>query len=228
MDAALTRSKWNKLQLVLCAVVLAAAGLGRAEIIDRVAVVVGDRVVTESEMLLQMRVAALLDGEPVNLSAVAKRQAAERLIEQTLIRREIDLSRYPTPGTAEAETSLANARKDPRLAADEDFASELARYQVSEADVRQQVLWQLTLLRFVEYRFRPALAISDEDLKRYYDTQFVPRWKRFVAEAPPSFEDSRAEIESAVAERMLDDALDRWLKQARAQTRIRFREEVFR
>lgn len=200
----------------------------RAEIIDRVAVIVGDRVVTESEMLLQLRVAALLDGEPVDLGAAARRQAAERLIVQTLIRREIDLSRYPMPGVPEAEASLAAARKEPHLASDEDFAAALARYRVSEEDVRQQLLWQLTLLRFVDFRFRPALAISEEDLKSYYETQFLPRWKKLTTQAPPPFDDSRAEIENAVAEHMLDEALERWLKQARAQTRIRFREEVFR
>jgi hypothetical protein len=170
---------------------LAAAGAGRAEIIDRVAVVIGERVITESEMLLQMRVAAFLDAEPVKLDAAGKRQAAERLIAQTLIRREMELSRAPTPNLPEADAVLATVRKQPRLAGEEKFAAELARYQIGEEDLRQQLLWQLTLLRFVEYRFRSA-------------------------------------VEKAGSERLLDQELERWLKQARAQTRIRFREEVFR
>jgi hypothetical protein len=153
-------------------------------------------------MLLQMRVTAFLNADSANLDAASKRQAAERLIAQTLIRREMDLSRYPAPSLPEADAVLATLRKEPRFAGDEKFAGELARYEVTEEDVRQQLLWQLTLLRFVEYRFRPAVA--------------------------PSFDDSRPETEKAVSDRMLDDALERWLKQARAQTRIRFREEVFR
>ena len=212
---------------------LLAAGAARAEIIDRVAVLVGDRVITQSEMLLQMRVAAFLNGAPPNLDAANKRQAAERLIAQTLIRREMDLSRYPAPNLPEADAVLATLRKEPRLAGDEKFAGELARYEVGEEDVRQQLLWQLTLLRFVEYRFRPAVAPSEQDLRGYYEKQFLPRWRKRNAPpgcplGPPSFDDSLLEIEKAVSDRMLDDALERWLKQARAQTRIRFREEVFR
>ncbi|MBI4874334.1 MAG: hypothetical protein HY822_06860 [Acidobacteria bacterium] len=205
------------------------AGLGQAEIIDRVAVVVADRIVTQSEILLQMRVAAFLDGEPVDLSAARRRQAAERLIEQMLVRREIELSRYPVPDLPEADALLAKIRKqEPRLSAGESFRAELARYEIGEEDVRQQLLWQLTLLRFVEYRFRPAVAPSEDDLKGYYDKQYVPRWKQLSTQPVPSYEDSRAEIEATVSGRLLDDALERWLKQARAQARIRFREEVFR
>jgi len=215
--------------LGLTLLLLLAAGSARAEIIDRVAVLVGDRVITQSEMLLQMRVAAFLNADPVNLDAANKRQAAERLIAQTLIRREMDLSRYPAPNLPEADAVLATLRKEPRFAGDEKFAGELARYEVTEEDVRQQLLWQLTLLRFVEYRFRPAVAPSEQDLRGYYEKQFLPRWRKRNAPPPaPSFDDSLPEIEKAVSDRMLDDALERWLKQARAQTRIRFREEVFR
>jgi hypothetical protein len=170
---------------------LAAAGAGRAEIIDRVAVVVGERVIAESEMLLQMRVAAFLNAAPVKLDAAGKRQAAERLIAQTLIRREMELSRAAAPHLPEADALLATLRQEPRLGGEEKFAAELARYEIGEEEVRQQLLWQLTLLRFVEYRFRPA-------------------------------------GEKAGSERLLDQALERWLKQARAQTLIRFREEVFK
>jgi hypothetical protein len=205
-----------------------AAGGGRAEIIDRVAMIVGDRVITQSEMLLQMRVAAFLNGNPVDLSAAERRNAAERLIAQTLIRREMDLSRYPPADMPEADAALAALRKEPRFDTDEKFAAELARYGISEEDVRQQLLWQLTLLRFIELRFRPALAVTESELQDYYTKQFVPRWKKLTTGAAPSFEDSRAEIEKAVGDRMLDDALERWLKQARAQTMLRFREEVFR
>lgn len=206
-----------------------AAVAGRAEIIDRVAVVVADRVVTQSEILLQLRLAAFLDGDPADLSATGRRQAAERLIEQMLVRREMELSRYPVPDPPEADALLARIRnQEPRLESDEKLRAELERYELGEEDLRQQLLWQLTLLRFVEYRFRPAVAPSEDELKVYYEKQYVARWKQLSTQPVPSYLDSRAEIESVVTQRLLDDALDRWLKQARSQTRIRFREEVFR
>ncbi len=69
-----------------------------AEIIDRIVITVGNQVITQSQVDDEIRVTAFLNHEKVDLSAAARKQAASRLIEQALIKREMDLSRYPLPG----------------------------------------------------------------------------------------------------------------------------------
>src|SRR6266498_3287027 len=69
----------------------------RAEIIDRVAVVVGNRVITESEILREVRLTAFLNGEPLDFGAASRRKTAERLVEQRLIRNEMESNLYPIP-----------------------------------------------------------------------------------------------------------------------------------
>src|SRR5438046_1912632 len=76
----------------------------RAEIIDRVAVVVGNSVITESEILREIRLTAFLNGEPLDFSPASKRKTAERLVEQRLIRIEADSSLYPPPEPDAVET----------------------------------------------------------------------------------------------------------------------------
>lgn len=44
----------------------------------------------------------------------------------------------------------------------------------------------------------------------------------------PPLEEAYASIEELLTMRKVDAALDEWVKQTRALTRIRFREEVFR
>ena len=90
-------------------VLLLAAGMTAlltAEVVDRVAVVVGTNVITESELLREVRLTEFLNGEPLDLSPEKKRAAAERLVDQQLIRTEMELGRYPQPGTAEADKVL--------------------------------------------------------------------------------------------------------------------------
>ena len=90
-------------------VLLLAAGftmLLAAEVVDRVAVVVGTNVITESELLREVRLTQFLNGEPLDLSPEKKRAAAERLVDQQLIRTEMELSRYPQPGTEEENKVL--------------------------------------------------------------------------------------------------------------------------
>src|SRR5688572_25991518 len=81
--------------------VLAAAVCG-GEIIDRVAVTVGPSVITESELRRELRITAFLDGRELDLGSAAKRAAGDRLIDQRLIRREIETSRYPVSSDPEA------------------------------------------------------------------------------------------------------------------------------
>ena len=61
--------------------VLIAASV-QAEIIDRIAVRVGTEVITDSEIVREIRLTAFFNSEPVQMSAQQKRKTAERLIEQ--------------------------------------------------------------------------------------------------------------------------------------------------
>ena len=47
----------------------------------------------------------------------------------------------------------------------------LATYELSESTLRQHLESQLVALRFVEYRFRPDAAVSDEDIETAYRRQ---------------------------------------------------------
>jgi hypothetical protein len=64
-----------------------ALGFAQAETLDRIAVSMGQDVITESQLILDLRVVAFLDRKPVNLSGAARRESAQRLVDQILIRR---------------------------------------------------------------------------------------------------------------------------------------------
>src|SRR5690349_15371603 len=89
--------------IVLGLTVVASASL--AETLDRIAVSVGQEVITESRVILDLRVAAFLDQKPVDLSAAAKRQSAARLVDQLLILREAVESHVTLP-SVEATAGL--------------------------------------------------------------------------------------------------------------------------
>lgn len=205
--------------VVVLLVTLALGAAAPGEIIDRTVAVVGAGVVTRSDVLLHLRVRAFLDGEPLDLSARQQRLALNRLIEQALIRREVELSRYVAPDMADVD-SLVDRLRQPRLEKPEDYERELARYGISDEQVRQAVLWQLTLLRFIEYRFRPGVQVSEAEARAYYDKEFSPAARSKGQEVPP-FEDARDSIESILTSTKVDESLNRWLEQAKTQVPIK-------
>ncbi len=197
------------------------------ELIDRVAVSVGNTVITESELLEQMRVRALLEDTRLKFDGESKRDAADRLIQQTLIRREIDNTRYIPPEGAQAEPLVA-AFKLSRFNHDEaKYRSTLQNAGISETELAAAFLWQLTVLRFIEFRFRPGIQIAPEDIREYYQQKFLPDWRARTKDAPPSAEESANMIEEILVQERIDNQLDRWISQSRTQVSIRYRDEVF-
>jgi hypothetical protein len=202
------------------------ASLASAAIIDRIAVSVRNRVITASDMDREIRVTAFLNGQPPDLSPAGKRAAAERMVEQRLVRREIETSRYPAPQPAEIEPALAAFRQR-YYPAEADYLSALARYGITGQDVRDALLWQRTLLQFIDVRFRPAVQITAEEIQNYFDTVLAPRLRAAEPGKAISLDDYRDRIEDTLAAEREDREMDNWLREAKRQTPIVYHDEAF-
>ncbi|MGA2215859.1 MAG: hypothetical protein ABSH31_21485 [Bryobacteraceae bacterium] len=208
------------MKLFPCCLLLA-AGLGTlsAEIIDRIAITVGNQVITESQIGEEIRITAFLNRDKVDISAGAKKQAVNRLIEQALVKREMDLSHYPFPPAVDASAALEGI--EATYPNQGDFAAALESYGISEADLSRRLLWQFTLLRFIEYRFRPGIQIAAGDVQTYYRQQ-VSGWERQGINPIPTLEDSRDQIEEILTQKRIDQALDQWLADTRKQVPVSY------
>jgi hypothetical protein len=198
---------------------LPGAGSVKAETLDRVAVSVGHEVITQSEVILDLRVVAFLERKPVDLSGAAKHQSAERLVDQLLILREAVDSHVTLPST-EASAGLVAP-----YAAESSFPADLKRYGITEHDLADHLLAGLRTLTFTDLRFRPDIQVSPEDIRSYYDKMTA---QAGPAAAPvPSFEASREQIEKLLIEQRVIEALDQWLATARSAANVRYRDKAF-
>ena len=190
----------------------------RAEIVDRIAITAGQQVITELQLDEELRVAALLNHQPIDRGVAARRAAADRLIEQLLIKREMDVSHYPPPEPADVDQFVEQVRT--AVAGTENFEETLRRYNLSEAVLREHLAMQLTTLQFIEFRFRPELGISPTDIETYYQEE-LSRWNAEGAGArAPTLAESSESIRRKLAEQRTDQALDAWLAESRKQVAV--------
>ncbi len=204
--------------------VLLSACLCDGEIMDRIAVSVGHQVITEGQIIEDIRIAAFLNNKAADISQVEKKAAAERLIEQTLVRREMELGHFPLPDLSEADPIERELRTKYGSAAD--FEQALSKAGIAEPDLKQHLRWQLTLLRFIEYRFRPSVQVQDTAIKAYYEKRKA-EWEQQGVKPIPSLEDSRTDIEKILTEERVDRAMQRWLGDSRTRVEILYRKEAF-
>jgi hypothetical protein len=205
---------------------LLVASLASAAIIDRIAASVGNQVITESDLLREIRVTAFLNGAKPDFSPAGKRATADRMVEQKLIRRELQNSRYPVPGPAQVEPVLDKFKRE-HFPDDAAYRSALREYGITGADLKDLLLWQRTLLEFIEVRFRPGVQISDEEIQDYFSKVVEPAARAAHPGQPVALEDYRAQIETTLAGRREDQQMDNWLNGVRRRTEIVFHDEVF-
>ncbi|MBV8831295.1 MAG: hypothetical protein JO108_18940 [Acidobacteriaceae bacterium] len=192
-----------------------------AVIIDQVAVIVGNSIVKNSDIERDLRVTAFLNNDPVDLSRAARKKAADRLIDQIFIRREIFAGSYPRATKSEAENQLKQLEQE-RFKSEAEFASALKHYDISRDDVVTQFQWQLTVLRFVDARFKPAVLISDNEIDKYYTAHAVALRRQYPGKSAQDLHDEISDI--LTGEKVNKDFFS-WLDDERKQSDIEYLEE---
>ncbi len=205
--------------LLLCCLPAAAV------VIDRIAVIVDKHAVKTSDIDRDLRVTQFLNREPLDLTVDMKRKAAERLIDQTVIREEMEKGGYAKSSAAEVDAMIARILADRFGGQDARLQVELARYGLSEPQLRLQLQWQLDVLKFIDERFRPAVLVTDGEVREYYnqhktdlERQF-PQLKTYEAMAP--------KIRASLEGEHLNQTFDQWVAEARKRDRIVYRQEAF-
>jgi hypothetical protein len=203
------------------AIPLLAATLA-ATVVDRIAVTVGNQVITQTEILREIALAAFLNGEKPSYAPQEMRKAADRLVEQKLVHREMEMGNYPFATVEQRNQLLAETAK--KVGGVPELERQLAAVGLTLADLEQHLSWQLTLVRFIDLRFRPAIQVSAQDIQDYYRDHVLPRQKPGETLRLADFRDRI--LETLSAERA-DQQLDEWLKHAKTTTRIDYKKALF-
>jgi hypothetical protein len=208
------------------AILVLVTAFATGEILDRVAARVGKDAITDSALRRNLRLEAFFARKTPELDSQSRRKAAERLIDQTLIRRELELNRFAPPASSDVETQIEKLMKS-RQEDSAALAASLESYGFSLDDLRSEILYQIMLMRFVAFRFSAGILVTDAEIEEAYQKEIVSEAvKRNVP--PPSAEDARSGLVELLNYRKTNAALEQWLVQARQQVKIRIFEEAFR
>ncbi len=212
--------------LLLITIALLPAIQARAVIVDRVAITVGNKVITESEIDQRIRLTAFQNDEKPDFSLAARRQAASKLIDQKLIEREMDVGRYPRAAPEVGKDLLADYAKSNYKSSPIAMTAALQTYGLTTQDMEEELTLQSEILTFLNLSFRPAVQVTDADVLKYFTEQIKQgegKTKQ-VAEAG-ALNEMRAEIEQKLTIERADKELDAWLQDQRKHTKIEYAEK---
>src|SRR5512141_1757633 len=192
---------------------------GPAVLVDRIAAVVGDEIVLESEVRKLVAV-RFLEHKPGETDAAYRDRVLDERIVDLLRERQLRRTSgfEPKPEEVEARVSALEARlaKERGIPA----AAALAAAGTTRDELAAWVRRGLALDSFVRERLAPGLKLTEAELRAYYESAFRDAAKkRGLLDVPP-FEDVREEIREVVRELKLNAEIERWTAQLRSETRV--------
>lgn len=194
-------------------------------ILDRIAVIAGTHAIKSSDIDRDIRLTDFLNQAPLNFSPSAKREAAERLIAQQIIRDEIANGGYRRPPESEAAQLEMELTRDRFGGSEPRLLDALRKYGLTEPMLREHLLWQITVLQFIDQRFRGGIMVSDEDLRNYYDQHLAELRAQYPKDN--SFEALAPKIRTTLEGEQINQNFNAWLDQMRKSDRVEFKQGAF-
>ena len=201
--------------MIVAVAVLCGAGAGQVrpqKVVDRIVARVEEEVILQSDVEQLARYQVLVDGKAEGDTAILN-----RLIDQWIVRKEAEASRFPAASDADVERGMQLLLR--AFAKREDFEAQREKSGLSEAEVRQIVTAQAYLSNYLDSRFRPTVQVDEQAIKDFYEQAVIPRAKARGQE-PPSFETARDVIQEALIQRGINEQADKWLKESRDRLSI--------
>ncbi len=204
--------------LLIALALIASVRPFRAEEIDSLLAAVNGKVITEGDLRLARSLNSIISlGR--NGAPPARTAEIERLIDLELMRQELG----SFPMAADDQGGVETRIQDLKSAYAElgGLPALLGRLGLEESELLDYVRLQDSILRFVDFRFRPFATVSQQEVQDYYNSKLLPSLRKVNAPIPPLAEVS-GKIEEIVKEEKVNALMTQWLQDIRRHSRIEY------
>lgn len=173
--------------------------------------------ITYSDLLWQL---ALQPNTPLdNPNSPDLNRTLRLLIDQRLILQEAE--KIPTIVPTQKEISDARDELARNFASPLEFQQRLQRVGMTSEKLDEIVEQRLKMEKYLDFRFRNFVVISQKEIADYYVQVYTPRFRtRFPGRIVPTLEQARDEIEQSLKEAKIESDTDAFLDTARERAEI--------
>src|SRR5215204_6406588 len=211
------RNLWTKVLVLL----VFAFPCSAQQVVDKMVATVNAGVrtdlITYSDLMWQLALQpnAVLD----NPTSQDLNRALRLLIDQRLILQEAE--KIPTIVPTQKEVSDARDELARNFTSPLEFQQRLQRVGLTSEKLDEIVEQRLKMEKYLDFRFRNFVVISQKEIADYYREVYVPRLQaRFPGRIVPALEQVRGEIEKTLMEAKIESDTDMFLDTARERAEI--------
>jgi hypothetical protein len=191
---------------------------GRGIEVDRLIAAVNGVAITEGDLDMARSLNAIIFYGK-NTATGSRREEIERLIDQELMRQE--LKNFSVSGEEESSVEARMQSLRDAYASKGGLSALLKQIGLQESELISYIRLESSIVRFVDFRFRPFVSVSADEIRAYYETRLKPQLLESKIALPP-LDQVIAKIETVVKEEKINSVLDQWMKDIRRNSRIEY------
>jgi hypothetical protein len=184
----------------------------QAQIVDAIVARIEDDIITLSELRELAAYQQLLDGR-----SQSNEEVRSELIEQWVVNNEATTARFPLPAGAEVDREVG--RLENTFAGLAAYQQRLAAVGLTPEAVRRMVIRQIYLARYLDYKFRSSIQVTDAAIAGYYRDHLVPELQAKGQQAPP-LSNVTDQIRELLTEQGVNDRTAAWFDETKPRLKI--------
>jgi hypothetical protein len=182
------------------------------QIVDAIVVRIEDDIITLSELRELAAYQQLLDGH-----SQSNEEIRSELIEQWVVNNEATTTGFPLPAKTEADRELS--RVESSFSSPALYQQRLESTGLTVAAVRRIVTRQIYLARYLDYKFRSSVQVTDAAIADYYRDRLVPELKA-KGQQPPRLTDVTDQIQEVLVEQGVNERTAAWFDETKPRLKI--------
>jgi hypothetical protein len=186
--------------------------------IDRLLVAVNGDVITEGDLSLARSLNEVILYDQ-SAQPNSRDNEIDRLVNLELMRQELKSFSMTQEDESRVEARLQSLRDV--YAGKGGFPLLLQKLGLQESELMAYLRLQSAIMKFVDFRFRPFIKVSDEEIKAYYEERLAAQLEK--AKLPlPALTQVSGWINEILKEEKINAALEQWIKEIKRNSRIEY------
>ncbi|HEY7095753.1 MAG TPA: SurA N-terminal domain-containing protein [Terriglobales bacterium] len=207
--------------IAILSAMLSALPAHAGEILDRIVASVNRHVILQSDWEDALCFEAFIAARRLDeLTATDRKAALDRLIDQELLREQMQASDFQHASDADVGARIREIRNQyPDAQNDEGWQRALSQHGLSERELKERLALELDLLRLVDARLRPTVQIDAKEIESYYNRELLPQLRQTGARET-TLAEVTPKIKELLVQQKVNQLLASWLENLRAGSEI--------
>jgi hypothetical protein len=193
------------------------------QVVDQIVALVNENIVTRTDLLWSLALDPKAPSPAGTLSSDILRQKLDVMIDQKLIEQEA--RRVPSADVTQNEIDQRRTALIKQFPSESAFRQRVESVGLTPQRIDDLIREMILIERFVDFRFRSFVLVTEQDIQNYYNDKLAPEIRR-AGQVPPSLDDViegvsvREKINSILKQEKINEEIDRFIRSARERADI--------